>query len=352
MSKLIKTELHTIRFAENSDFNGIIDFIRTDWNANHIFVHDIDFFKYEFCYDDSINFILAINNKTGQIDGLEGFIKYTKQLENSDIFAVLWKVRNNTGDPILGVRVLTALKDHLPVRAFLGIGLNPKTLPIYRYIGYTTEKLTQYYLLNDTLDDYKIAEIRYRPQIAIEKTKGGYDLVRIHTMDELKSVFKINLFKERIPFKDEWYLNRRYFNHPIYNYQIFGIQRQGGNVDSILVAREASANDSKVLRIVDFIGCDEDLACIGFPLHQLMVENRYEYIDFYQYGIDEEILINAGFSRRQDNDGNIIPNYFEPFVRKNVEISFFTTCNGKFHMFKGDGDQDRPSIPRQRKLAE
>ena len=59
------------------------------------------------------------------------------------------------------------------------------------------------------------------------------------------------------------------------------------------------------------------------------------------------ILKKAGFSLLSQEDGNIIPNYFEPFERENVKIRIVVAHWPSFHLYRGDGDQDRPSIPRR-----
>ena len=43
-----------------------------------------------------------------------------------------------------------------------------------------------------------------------------------------------------------------------------------------------------------------------------------------------------------ENDENVIPNYFAPFVQENVEI-FFHAPNEEIVFCKADGDQDRPN---------
>ena len=73
----------------------------------------------------------------------------------------------------------------------------------------------------------------------------------------------------------------------------------------------------------------------------------YEFIDFYCYGIAHQYLKKAGFSLLSQEDGNIIPNYFEPFERENVKIRIVVAHWPSFHLSRGDGDQDRPSIPRR-----
>ena len=78
-----------------------------------------------------------------------------------------------------------------------------------------------------------------------------------------------------------------------------------------------------------------------------MYSTGHEYIDLFTKGLDEKIILEAGFMK-VDNKNNdvIIPNYFEPFVQKNVCIRYFTdTKNLKdLRIYKGDGDQDRPSF--------
>ena len=40
----------------------------------------------------------------------------------------------------------------------------------------------------------------------------------------------------------------------------------------------------------------------------------------------------------------VIPNYYEPFVLKNVKLGFsFFPPNRKIYLFKGDCDQERPN---------
>ena len=46
--------------------------------------------------------------------------------------------------------------------------------------------------------------------------------------------------------------------------------------------------------------------------------------------------------RYYENDINILPQYFEPFVQKNIE-RWFETTDKDMIIFKGDGDGDRPS---------
>ncbi len=70
-----------------------------------------------------------------------------------------------------------------------------------------------------------------------------------------------------------------------------------------------------------------------------------EYLDFYSYGIPLNILKKAGLKNKKKYKKLIIPDYFEPFVNKNINIIIGYrkfNINGKVRIFKADGDQDRP----------
>tara|TARA_B100000029_G_scaffold489450_1_gene547228 strand:- start:327 stop:581 length:255 start_codon:yes stop_codon:yes gene_type:complete len=79
---------------------------------------------------------------------------------------------------------------------------------------------------------------------------------------------------------------------------------------------------------------------------RLLIQYNAEYIDFYNFGIEKRVLVSNGFIKREPKSDIVIPNYFEPFQKKNVDLYFAFKCNKKYRFIinKGDGDQDRPSI--------
>ena len=54
------------------------------------------------------------------------------------------------------------------------------------------------------------------------------------------------------------------------------------------------------------------------------------------------LIYAAGFSERTEDDTNIIPNYFSPFVAENIDIYVRSPYENTLFM-KADGDQDRPN---------
>lgn len=87
------------------------------------------------------------------------------------------------------------------------------------------------------------------------------------------------------------------------------------------------------------------LKSIKYNLFKLIDEMEYEYIDFYNFGINQKILNKAGFELNKYNKDIIIPNYFEPFLQKNIKLYYVSwPKKTSFPIFKGDGDQDRPNF--------
>ena len=58
--------------------------------------------------------------------------------------------------------------------------------------------------------------------------------------------------------------------------------------------------------------------------------------------MNEEDVLEAGFTEVNEEDGNIIPNYFGPFLQENIDI--WVDSKDKNSLFtKADADQDRPN---------
>ena len=117
-------------------------------------------------------------------------------------------------------------------------------------------------------------------------------------------------------------------------------------VSAVLVTRRVVANDSAVLRVVDLDGPSDALAGTYDELCKLLASENAEYIDFYNSGMHAPSLEAAGFIQRDSTSHVIVPNYFEPFEQKNVDLAFayWTQDRSPYQFVKGDSDQDRPSV--------
>lgn len=326
-----------IRKAKKADIDAVMKFIDAYWRKGHILGANKEFFMYEHLYGEDVTYVLSVDDDEN-IEAILGYIPYGKQ--NRDVMTVLWKV-GKASAPMLGIQLLEYLISNCDVRIAASPGINTATIGIYDFLHYLTGKLKQYYRLNRNIREYQIAKI-------VDDT-----IPEVHCVDEC-FFHKYNSFQELEeefsfsdyykmnpkPMKEAWYFEKRYFNHPIYQYQIYGVGT-AKKATTLLVMREVFAEDHKIIRIVDVLGNYDNLQCITQDIDELVMNNNYEYIDFYEHGLSENLLKNAGFTDR-DKTANIIPNYFEPFVQENVDIYFFST-DPEIVLFKADGDQDRPN---------
>ena len=125
---------YDIRLASVNDIDSIMNFIGTHWKKGHILSINREYFEFEFREEDKVNFILAIDKNSKEIEALLGFVKASKNSEKLDIWGSIWKV-NNVHDNVkmLGVELQKRLKELTGCRFHNRIGMNPRTaVPIVR----------------------------------------------------------------------------------------------------------------------------------------------------------------------------------------------------------------------------
>lgn len=326
-----------IEYMKELDKGDLFKFLEENWNINHIYLKDKNYFKYEF--SDNSNFILAKNDD--RIVATLGYFDYDNK---GDIWTVIWK---NAGKMDDGLKCLQFLLS-AGYKSVSSCGINKKTIPIYEFLGINTGRLKHFYILNQEIKEYKIAKILdiNVKQIELKKVEN---LIEVSNIDELLKLIDYQELKKYNFYKSPEYFNKRYFNHPYYRYHILVKSK---NANSILVYRIVKANGGSCIRIIDFLGEEKEFNELTNYLMDKMLKEKHEYVDIYETGIEDSILLNSGFLERVEKDVNIIPNYFEPFVQENIEIYYMSNCKDKFRMFKGDGDQDRPSIVKEKKDEE
>lgn len=338
-------EKYEFRIAYQSDIENIMNYIDTEWKKGHILAVNKEIFEYEFGNGERVNFVLAIDKESQSIEGMLGFYPASLDTDHLDTWGSVWTARKSTTNyPFLGLEILKRFKELVQYRSEIGVGINPKTaMPLQsRMTKDTVGKLSHYYMLQD-LEQYEIAEIKQKRIVEPKKTKGNYHLVKCESIEELEQLYDFDSRKHQIPYKDAWYVNKRFFKHPVYRYDIYAVVDGENKADAVIIIREIQNNGRKVLRIVDYLGKIELFAEMGSELKNLM-DTTCEYIDFYCYGFEESPILTAGFVLKTADSDNIIPNYFEPFVKSNVELWFNSTVQEGFVICKADADQDRPNF--------
>lgn len=327
-----------IRKAGMNEVDRVMSFLKENWGESHIMANSRELMCYEHAWNEEFTFVLAEDSKTKKLYGVCGYLPYSDE-KPCDMGGGIWKVIQNPHF-MLGTAIFRYVQNNTECRMFADCGANSKTQGHRKLIGHINGKLNQYYRLNPLIKNFSIAVIGKR--IFLEKRNDlSYKLVDLESIEQFKKYFDVSAYKEMMPYKDKKYIEHRYYNHIKYHYRIMGIDN-GKDIDAVIIGRISGVNEKKVFRIVDFLGNEASFAGTFDAWQDFLVTGGYEYVDFYEYGIDSKYLSNAGFVLR-DDDVNIIPNYFEPFEQKNIDINFSTNIHEGFRMFKGDGDQDRPN---------
>lgn len=338
-------ERYDICLAKKYDIEEIMDYIDRYWKKGHILAVNRKFFEYEFVDGEDVHFILVRDKKNNNaIAAMCGYYLCSKDKENLDMWGSMWSVRKDIENlPFIGVEIVRRERDMLGCRSEIGVGDNEETaIPVLqKVLKHRVGKLEHYYMLND-VSEYKVAKIENKVLWTGKEFIDNPYVLKPIDVFQLEEHFNCERYKKFIPYKDNDYIKRRFFEHPIYQYRIYGICSANQEIEAVVVFREIEYNQRKILRLVDYIGNKEVLRYMYAEFKKLLNDDT-EYIDFYCLGFDEIDLQMAGFVKRREDDENIIPNYFEPFLQKNIEI-WFNSTHQNVTICKADADQDRPSI--------
>ena len=273
--------MSNIRFATIDDINNIMKFIDDHWKKNHILARNKDFFIYEHkdIYSDVVNYVISLENNI--INGVLGFIKYSES--NSDIATVIWKALKSNSSPMLGIELLEFLRINKRYNILFSSGINKETVGIYKYLEFYTGKLSQYIIINNYIKSFKILKIG-RTIILNKINFIQSDAFQLIELNEIPLDFDFYENKS-IPQKDRDYFIKRFVNHPVYKYKIYGIYVEEV-LKSLIVTRVLTVDSSSVLRVMDYIGDESHIVFISNYLYQIVIDNNYEYIDFMCFGFN------------------------------------------------------------------
>ncbi len=333
-------ERYDIRLANYDEIPKVMEFIKENWKKGHILARDRAFFEYEFLEEDgTVNVLLAVDREKQTIEAMQGILKASRDKDHLDIWGSCWKVLPGNL-PMLGFEVWNQCTIQTGARHQLGIGGNPNTAKIVveRMLRTKLIKMKHHYILNGSKTDYQIAKIE-KKQTPHKISAPHFFVERMCDEEQFLSHYPDIDDPERVPYKDAWYLTKKYFHHPVYRYEVYRINDQG-KTRSFFVIRLQEYGAGKAARLVDYIGDCTAIAGAGSFFANYLEERDCEYIDFYNYGFGEQSLLSAGFMERTEGDENIIPNYFHPFVQENIDI-WIQPVDGAIYC-KADGDQDRP----------
>ena len=328
------------RRARIEDIATIMQFTEDHWLHGYLLANNREFFNWQFVHDDKVNIWIGIDDETGVMYGMQAVIFFTYD-SFPDIAGCMWQVIKSS-NPMLSLDLQDLMWADIQPRICYSPGLRPDAIRIMEKLSYPLSKMDHYYRLAD-IDNYLIAIIKNKE---IEQVPdSGYRLTPIYTIEDIKSIISEDYWVSHAPRKNYEYLKWRYFDHPIFNYEIWGICAGQCHPQSILITREEHANGASSCKIVDFYGDVNDLVRITQALDELITNRKYEFIDIYSYGVPVEIYEKAGFSKCDVSSDNIITNFFQPYTPVNSDIFLVTPYIPETILFRGDSDQDKPRFP-------
>ena len=339
----------SFHFCNKKNIFELKDFLKKNWKKNYILAKNKKLLDWQHLSrsNSRYNFIIAKRNL--RVVGCLGLInnsKFSKKLISNDtIWLANWLVQKRT--KISGLDFLSFLIKNLKFKKIGTVGGNTTTIQILKYLGFKTGKLNHFFLPNNNIKNFKLISIS-KNKLFLSNKKSEY---KKHKIKILNGSFRLKVFGNSLHKlvkkfgKDESYFINRYILHPYYKYKIYWIYSWNNKLLGFFVIRICDYKKEKALRIVDFFGHENALIQIAHPLKDLLIKHKAEYIDFYEYGIGSPIMKKSGLFKNSFNKKIVIPNYFEPFVKKNIKISWALKSaeSTSTPIFKGDCDQDRPS---------
>lgn len=326
--KKIFSKKYKIGLASYRDKPKIQKFIDEYWKKNHILSKNSNLFNFQHGKGEKINWILAKNNKTKNIVGILGLISknyFDKGYisKNDDIWIAIIMVAHKFLPPKgLGTEMIRYFTNYYKPNSIAALGINLKVSKLYKKLGLNIKYLNHYYY---QLDKSK-------------KLSNNLDY-KIINEKNLNNLVKFKFFDQRL--KNLNYFKNRYLFHPTYKYYFISFNKNE-TIHNFIILRKIKRNNITRLRIIDVASIKNLKILSKKLLNNLTLINKADYIDFLNYGINNNLLERMGFKLKEKN--KIIPNHFEPFINKNVNILIaYKSSLNKFRVFKGDSDLDRPS---------
>jgi len=332
---------HQIRICSESEYDKLINFLKEHWKSDHIFVKSKKMLDFQHLNKATkqYNFIIALNENTQEFDAVLGFIPlsfFDSNLTQNEFWLAIWKVKDSYKKSGIGLEVLLYFLNTFKPNFIAAVGISADAKKIYKAFKYKLGNLEHFYIKNPHKKDFQIAHFENNENLQKKAVQTKYILKALKLEDlSIKAVFH--------PLKSKNFLENRYVKHPFYEYKIYGIFEKE-LLKSAFVFRKLEVKEKCCLRIVDWLGnfVPDLYECFV----SLLVEFEAEYIDFFCYVENQKELLDMGFTLKKQ--GEIVPNYFEPFIKENINLEF--AYKSKFEpcvIFKGDSDQDRPNLIKE-----
>lgn len=334
-----------INFCNKKLKNNLIFFLKNNWPRKSIVFSNQRLFDWLFLNKrlKNYNFLIA-KNKNEILSCIaiikSNFLNNKKKNKNRGfIWMTFWLSKRSQSS--YGISLIYYILKKYKNYIIGTTGCNPTVFKIYKILGFKTGYLSQFYFVNPTVKKFLINKLLKRSR-KIKKKQNNYILEVEKEMKFYNEIENLHHLENKF-LKNKKYFKDKYYKNPYFNYLFYVLKRKN-KIYGFFVGRDCKFKNKKNLRFIEFFGNLNYLNFFQNNLQNLVIKSKYECIDFYCNGLNEKILLKAGFKKNQFKNNVIIPNYFEPFLKKNIKIAFAIWPNKNMPpFFKGDGDQDRPN---------
>jgi len=319
-------------------------FIKNNWSKKHILAQNKNFLIWQYKNKNKLSAAAAIFNE--KILGIQMYIPqshYDKKLSKKQIFLTIFRCLE-TKVPGISVKIFKYILMKLNP-SFIGTtGFSHKMINFHKWQGFNVGLMNHYVALSPFKKKFIIAKV---PR-GIKKFKISKKINKLKIIEITKSnihLYKVHKsFYEQTPIKSKTFVLNRFIKHPYYKYSIYALINKK-KIMSLCILRKINKSKTSAFKIVDYIGNQKYFIKYNPIFLELIKKYSAEYIDFYSYGIDEKYINEAGFINRRKYKNLVIPEYFEPYIKKNIDLmyGYINKTKKKVKIFKGDGDRDRPN---------
>lgn len=330
-----------IKFLTKNELVSYRNLINTKIKKNHIYSKNPNFFNWLYKYDQKFYNVAIALNSNSKVIGFQNFIpvsQFDKNNKEQHIFLALWFV-DAKAEPGTGLKLFKYIETKFKNYSLSTSGFDPKMKNFHIWQKFELGVLHHYYMTNPNIKNFKICKINKKTLNLKRDKSNKIKYLKIN----LKNVNLIDpkIFNLCSPKKSISYLINRYIKHPTYKYSI--IYSTFKSEVSIIVYRKNFFKNRFCIRIVDYIGINKNIFLFNNFFKDLFKNSLCEYIDIYSIGLNKKSLAKTGF-KLKENKKEIIPDFFDPFLKKNVELLYGVKNKKKnFLLFKADGDRDRPN---------
>lgn len=335
---------HTIRFCKEDEYTLLVDFIRDHWREDHVFVKSKDMLDWQYLnkVEKKYNFIVAYNNETLEFDAILGYIPVShfdsSLQDNKELWLAIWRLKDSANKQISGLNLLHFLRNNLRPTSIFAIGISAEVEKIYQIFGYDVSPLNHYYIKQNEFDE-KIGRNLIGNTVTIPD--NDFLITEVSIEDHKEAIKNLISLEDVLPRKSFKYYVNRYVNHEWFSYKFLGVFYKN-QLKSIIVFREIVVENKSCLRIMDWIGEFPKLN-LAANIQVILANYNAEYIDFLCKVPDESELLEMGFNKKNSELGQVLPEYFNPLVLNNVDITYAAKSPKNYRLMKGDSDQDRPN---------